>query len=565
MNIRIVAPPVTSMAAGFLLACASVSAASMPLIDAIKTGQHAAAVDVITKKSADVNLAEADGSTALLWAANQNDADLVARLVKAGANPNARNKLNSSPLLEAVLNANTEAIKALLDAGADPNAAGPDGQTPLMVIARTANVAAAKLLMDKGANPNAKEAQHKQTSLMWAAAANQGPMVRELLAHGAEADAKTAFDLMVASVSAEPRAQPRSPGGMTAMLFAAREGCVECAKALIEKGAKVDLPDPEGVTPLISSLFNAHFDFAKLLIERGANVDRWDWWGRGPVYMAVDYNTLPHGGRPDQPSMDATLPIDIVRMLLDRGANPNLQLKLAIPYRATGNDRGLDGLLTVGSTPLLRAAKAQDADAIKLLLDHGANLELASSQGMTPLLAASGIGSGDRDSRGNYRAADIQDRAIATFELMLSHGAQLNAPAGRQGQVPLQGAAMWGWDRVTGYLLTKGATINQADSRGFTALDYAQGRGGSTGNAFDVSAGRKLTADLLIAKGGVIGIPIPQPAGGRGGAPGGAAAPAGAGRGGAAVGGTPGAGAGGGGRGGAGGAGRGGAPAGRQQ
>src|SRR5262249_6177700 len=163
------------------------------------------------------------------------------------------------------------------------------------------------------------------------------PMVRELLAHGAQADAKTAVDLMTPLVSGEPRAQPRTPGGMTALLFAAREGCVECAKALVEKGAKVDLPDPEGVTPLLSSLFNAHFDFAKYLIEKGASVDRWDWWGRSPVYLAVDYNTLPHGGRPDQPSTDATLPIDVVRMLLERGANPNLQLKLAIPYRATGN------------------------------------------------------------------------------------------------------------------------------------------------------------------------------------------------------------------------------------
>ena len=150
--------------------------------------------------------------------------------------------------------------------------------------------------------------------------------------------------------------------------------------------------------------------------------------------MAVDYNTLPHGGRPDQPSLDETLPIDIVRMLLDRGANPNLQLKLAIPYRATGNDRGLDGMLTVGTTPLLRAAKAQDAASIKLLLDHGAIVDLASNQGMTPIVAASGIGSSDRDSRGSYQATDIQDRTIVSSDLLLQHGGKVNAPAGRQRQ-----------------------------------------------------------------------------------------------------------------------------------
>ena len=139
----------------------------------------------------------------------------------------------------------------------------PDGQTPLMIVARTANVAAAKLLLDKGANPNVKEAQRGQTALMWAAASSQGPMMRELLAHGAEVDAKSATDLMTPLVSGEPRAQPRPPGGMTAMLFAVREGCMDCVKALVEKGAKLDLPDPEGVTPLISAIFNAHFDVAK--------------------------------------------------------------------------------------------------------------------------------------------------------------------------------------------------------------------------------------------------------------------------------------------------------------
>jgi ankyrin repeat protein len=337
-------------------------------------------------------------------------------------------------------------------------------------------------------------------------------MVRLLLDRGATPDTKSAIDLMTPLVSAEPRAQPRSPGGMTAMLFAVREGCLECVYALIEHGAKVDLPDPEGVTPLISSLFNAHFDVAKYLIDKGANVDRWDWWGRSPLYLAVDYNTLPHGGRPDQPSLDDTLPIDIVRLLLDRGANPNPQLKLAIPYRATGNDRGLDGMLGIGSTPLLRAAKAQDAASIKLLLEHGALLDLPNNQGMVPILAVSGLGSGERDSRGNYRALDIQDHAIESMEILLQHGAQVNAPMGRQMQVPLDGAAQWGWTKVITYLIDKGADVKLADSRGLTPLDYAMGRGANNGRG-EV---RKEAADLIASKGGIAGTPVPQPAGGGG-------------------------------------------------
>jgi len=486
------------------------------LVEAIKGGQRVAAIDMIAKKSADVNAAEADGTTPLIWAANLNDTDLALRLIKAGANAKSHNALGSTPLAEAALNSNTQLIKALLDAGADPNFAGPDGQTALMVIARGSNVAAAKLLLDKGANPNVREGQREQTPLMWAAANSQGAMMRELLAHGSEVDARSAVDMMTPLVSGEPRAQPRPPGGETAMLFATREGCMECVKALVEKGAKLDLADPEGVTPLITAIFNTRFDVAKYLIEKGANIDKWDWWGRSPLYLAVDFNTLPHGGRPDQPALDDTLPIDIIKMLLDRGANPNLQLKLFPPYRATGNDRGLDSMINVGFTPLLRAAKAFDAPAIKLLLDHGAIVDLPSAQGWTPMVVASGAGSVDADTRGYFTTSDVQDRSIAALDLILAHGGEINGRAGRFLQAPLHGAAFWGWNKVVEHLLEKGADINLADNRGFTAVDYAMGRAGGNsrgGQRIDV---HKDTADLLIAKGGKAGTPIPQPGAGRG-------------------------------------------------
>ena len=497
---------------GLLLSVATpLIAGDAQLAVAIKSGQRAAALEMIAKKAGDVNAAEADGSTPLLWAATLNDADLVARLLKAGASPKVRNQLGSTPLAEAAFNSNTEMIKALLDAGADPNAPGADGQTPLMIIARTPNVAAAKLLLDKGADPNVHEAQRGQTALMWAAASSQGPMMRELLAHGAEVDAKSATDLMTPLVSSEPRAQPRPPGGMTPLLFASREGCMDCVKALIEKGAKLDLPDPEGVTPLISAVFNTHFDVAKYLIEKGANIDRWDWWGRCSLYLAVDYNTLPHGGRPDQPSLDETLPIDIVRILLEKGANPNLQLKLLQPYRATGADRGVDRMLMQpGVTPLLRAAKAMDVPAIKLLLEHGAIVDLPNRDGMTPTLAASGMGSVDADTRGNYYLPDIQERSIASLELLLAHGGEVNGRAGGLEQAPLHGAAFWGWDKVVEYLLSKGADINLTDSRGFTAVDYAMGRAGGNsrgGQRIDVHL---ETVELLKSKGGIAGTPVQQ-------------------------------------------------------
>lgn len=333
-------------------------------------------------------------------------------------------------------------------------------------------------------------------------------MVRLLLEAGAEADTASTTDLMTPLVSAEPRAQPRPPGGMTSMLFAVREGCLKCVEALLDHGAKVDLPDPEGVTPLLLALFNAHFDVAKYLIEQGADVNRWDWWGRTPLYLAIDYNTVPNGGRPDQPSPDQAQPIDIARMLLERGANPNPQLKLFPPYRATGADRGADSMLTIGTTPLLRAAKAQDAEAIQLLLDYGAIVDLPNSQGMTPVVAAAGTGSSDIDTRGTYRAGgapDNEDRAIASLEILLAHGAKFDEPAGRQQQVPLHGAAQWGWHKVIAYLLDHGADVNAADSRGFTAVDYALGRASFGRGAFAV---RPETADLLISRGGQEGAPV---------------------------------------------------------
>lgn len=134
---------------------------------------------------------------------------------------------------------------------------------------------------------------------------------------------------------------------------------------------------------------------------------------------------------------------------------------------------------------------------------------------MIPLLAAAGLGSSDRDTRGNYRAADIQENAIASLELLLQHGAQLNGRAGRQEQAAVQGAAQWGWTKVVAYLIEKGADVNLADSRGLTALDYAMGRGAANGRG-EV---RKEAADLIASKGGIAGTPVPQPAGGRGGPP----------------------------------------------
>jgi ankyrin repeat protein len=447
--------------------------------------------------AADIKTTSPDGTTPLHWAAHNNDAAEVDRLLKAGADANARNEFGATPMSEAAFNANTEIIDKLLKAGADPDSPSADGQTALMLIARGSNVAAAKLLLEHGAHVNAKEKQKDQTALMWASAQNQGPMVRELVAHGADVNARAVINDVPSQVSTEPRAQYRSYGGLTAMLYATREGCLECVKAMVEGKADLNLADPEGVTPLITAVWNAHWDVASYLIKAGANVNKWDWWGRSPLYLAVDYNTLPHGGRPDAPSTDDTTPLQIIEQLLNAGANPNLHLKLLPPYRSIGSDRGVDGMLTIGATPLLRAAKGLDAPAIKLLLEHGAIIDLPNNQGITPVMAAAGLGSVDADTRGLYTTFDVQQRSIDSLELLLKAGADINAPGGRRQQTPLTAAAFWGWNDVVQYLFDHGAKLDVKDSGGKTPIDAALGKAGGNsrgGQRIDV---HEDTAALL--------------------------------------------------------------------
>ena len=210
----------------------------------------------------------------------------------------------------------------------------------------------------------------------------------------------------------------------------------------------------------------------------------------------MDVNTLPRGGRPDLPSLDKTTSQQVIGMLLEAGAYPNQQLKMPPPFRNVGNDRGLDGMLTTGSTPLLRAAKALDAPAVKLLLDKNADITLSNSRGVTPTMAAAGLGSTDADTRGFYTSEDVQQRSIATLKLLIAAGGDINAKDNR-GLTPLHEAARWGWNDVVTFLVSQGANLDAKDNRGMTPVDSAMGRAGGNsrgGARIDV---HEDTAELL--------------------------------------------------------------------
>lgn len=412
---------------------------------------------------ADVDHRNADGSTPLQWAVYRGDAAEAARLLDAGADVFLANDYGATPMGLAAEVGDAAILKLLLEAGADADSPNPDGQTALLAVARTGNLEAAQLLLDHGAAVDARENWGGQTALMWASARRHPEMMQLLLSNGAGIDARSIDRDYQRHVQAEGRPKNLDSGGLTPLLYAARENCMACVEVLLDNGADIDLPDPDGVSPLHVAIMNANWDLARQLILAGADVNQWDIFGEAPLFTAVGLRSQVSGGRASIDPLNETDGMSILRMLLDHGANPNMQL-----FFRPANVRG--STMTRGSTPLIRAATNADIEVLNLLLEYGADAGLNLADRQTPIHAVLA-----------GRASEPQ--ALEVIRILYEAGSDVNVVAlvnhreEIRGGTVLHYAVRKRYREVIRELAAFGINMNARDQDGLTALDYTQSRG----------------------------------------------------------------------------------------
>ena len=411
----------------------------------------------------DVNRREVDGSTPLQWAVYKDDVAEVQRLLKAGANVSLANNYGVTPMVLASETGNADIIKLLLDAGANADSPNPEGQTALMAVARTGNVKAAELLVKHGATIDAREHWGGQTALMWASARRHPEMMQFLISKGADVNARSIDREYQRHVTAEGRPKNLDSGGFTPLLYAARENCMACVKVLLDNHADINLPDPDGVSPLLVAIMNSNWDLAKQLIQAGADVNQWDMFGEAPLFTAVGHYNQASGGHGSIDPLNQTTGLAIIHMLLDRGANPNMQL-----FFKPANVRGATNVR--GTTPLIHAANNADMEIVKLLLEKGADAKLNTADRQTPITA---VLSG--------RASETQ--AMELIRILHDAGADINVVGlvnhreENRGGSALHFAVRKRYKEVIKQLAGFGINMNAKDQDGLTALDYTQSRG----------------------------------------------------------------------------------------
>jgi ankyrin repeat protein len=426
----------------------------------------------------DVNTSQADGVTALHWAAHWNDPDIATLLIRAGANVNAANDLGVTPLSLACLNGSSAMVEMLLKAGANPNATMPSGETALMTCARTGSLDAVKSLLARGPDGQAKEKERGQTALMWAAAENHADVVKALVESGADVNARTKGGTESRggedAASKRPQTYLRSgiaSAGYTPILFAARTGAMDAARVLLDRGAKVNDVASDGTTPLLIATHQGHWELAHFLLARGADPNLDGGAGFLPLHWASGawWNGMygAEGGKPERYKRRAALgpgKLELVKDLLAHGANPNARLVKVPPQVA---DAHLF-MPAAGTTPIVLAAQAGDSGVMRALLEAGADPLLHDNKKTTPLMVAAGYG------RNHPFNGTTEDGALEAAKLALEKGNDINA-VNDAGETALHAAAYWGKDSMVQFLVDHGANVNAVNKIGQTPLTIAEG------------------------------------------------------------------------------------------
>jgi uncharacterized protein len=448
--------------------------------------EDAAAVRALIEQKADVNAVLPDGTTALHWAVNADDLDTVNLLIQAGSNVKAKDRYGFTPLYFACSNGSAAVIRKLLDAGADPNAADSGGEAALMTATRSGNIDAVKALLQRGADVKAKDALTQQTALMWAVRSNFPAGVQIMLEYGAEINARTrtgktpAIRLpgagggshgvgIVRSGWPEQGFQGETPGGMTPLLYAARDGRIDITRILIAAKADVQQADVNGITPLLMAITNNHLDTAKFLLENAAAPNAADWWGRTPLYAAIEIRNRDYG-RNNEHEIDRPAALEVIRMLIDRGANVNARTKEVPPTRRFVTPLGdLSWVDFTGQTAFLRAALAGDITVMRLLLEKGADPSIPTFAGTTALMAAAGV-----NWMTGQTFTESKEALMEAVQLCLDKGGDVNAK-NSMGVTAVIGAANRGSDDILEFLVKKGARLDIKDKEGRTPLVWAEG------------------------------------------------------------------------------------------
>ena len=454
-------------------------AADAPVADAAMHGDGDT-VRALLADGGDVNTAQGDGMTALHWAAFRDDVVLAAALIEADADIAAATRVGGiTPLSMAATNGSVAMIDLLVEADALVNWPTSTGATPLMAAATSGRVDAVGRLLDHGAFVNARETANGQTALMFAAWENRADAISLLIEHGAHAGLTS----LVAAMDERrfdsdgnelPRGRPRAPGansimgGMTALLFAARDGHLEATRALVEGGANVDqVAGSEGSSPMVIAIANGHYTVAKYLLDAGADPNVANIDGLAPVYATINMRFAPVSWAPnprtDQEVVDA---LTLLSALLDAGADPNIRIARRLWFSPTSHNRLW--INPAGATPFWRAAQASDVESMRLLLAAGADANMATFGGTTPLMVASGIG-----WRGNF-SQNAPDSWMKAVHFLSELGADV-AAADDRGYTALHGAAALGDNEMVEFLVARGADVEAVNKAGDSAADMAFG------------------------------------------------------------------------------------------